>query len=102
MIRNGLRRSAARLAVPPAVACGAPGSGQAAAWPNVNGDSNETGFSSLSQITTANAKQLGLQWFLDLPRNAHRPGHLDDPRADHVAGEGLRAVLVDRILTPTH
>lgn len=36
-------------------------------WPNVNGNSNETGFSSLAQITPANAAQLGLQWYLDLP-----------------------------------
>ena len=42
----------------------------AAEWPNVNGNNNETGFSSLAQITSSNAKQLGLQWFLDLPGEA--------------------------------
>lgn len=43
---------------------------QVAEWPNVNGDSSEKGFSTLSQITPANAKRLGLQWVLDLPGEA--------------------------------
>lgn len=46
----------------PAVAIG---SGEQ--WHGVNGDSAETGFSTLSQINTANAGTLGLAWYLDLP-----------------------------------
>jgi quinohemoprotein ethanol dehydrogenase len=39
----------------------------AAGWDKVNADSDETGFSRLDQITTANAGRLGLAWSLDLP-----------------------------------
>jgi len=42
----------------------------AADWVNVNGDSNETGFSALSQITPANASRLGLAFATDLPGEA--------------------------------
>jgi quinohemoprotein ethanol dehydrogenase len=46
-------------------------SGSAAAeWHNVNGDSDETGYSPLAQITAANAHRLGLAWYLDLPGEA--------------------------------
>lgn len=41
--------------------------GSGAEWHNVNGDSNETGFSTLSQVTPANASRLGLAWQLELP-----------------------------------
>jgi quinohemoprotein ethanol dehydrogenase len=36
-------------------------------WSRVNGDSNETGFSRLDQISSANVSGLGLAWSLDLP-----------------------------------
>lgn len=36
-------------------------------WRGVNGDSDETGFSPLSQINAANARGLGLAWSLELP-----------------------------------
>jgi quinohemoprotein ethanol dehydrogenase len=41
--------------------------GTGAEWHNVNGDSNETGYSRLDQITATNAGRLGLAWYLDLP-----------------------------------
>jgi quinohemoprotein ethanol dehydrogenase len=41
--------------------------GTGAEWHNVNGDSDETGFSRLNKITAANANELGLAWYLDLP-----------------------------------
>ena len=44
--------------------------GSGAEWHNVNGDSNETGFSRLTQITAANARNLGLAWTLELPGEA--------------------------------
>ncbi|MBV8805665.1 MAG: PQQ-binding-like beta-propeller repeat protein, partial [Sinobacteraceae bacterium] len=36
-------------------------------WHNVNGDSDETGYSRLDQITVGNVGHLGLAWYLDLP-----------------------------------
>jgi quinohemoprotein ethanol dehydrogenase len=48
----------------------APTVGTGAEWHNVNGDSDETGYSRLDQITAANAGQLGLAWYLDLPGEA--------------------------------
>ncbi|HET8710073.1 MAG TPA: PQQ-dependent dehydrogenase, methanol/ethanol family [Spongiibacteraceae bacterium] len=44
--------------------------GSGAEWHNVNGDSNETGFSRLDQISASNAGKLGLAWYLDLPGEA--------------------------------
>jgi quinohemoprotein ethanol dehydrogenase len=44
--------------------------GVAADWSRVNGTSDETGFSNLNQITSANAGELGLAWSLDLPGEA--------------------------------
>jgi quinohemoprotein ethanol dehydrogenase len=41
-----------------------------AEWPGVNADSDETGYSRLSQITAANAGRLGLAWYVDLPGEA--------------------------------
>jgi len=41
--------------------------GTAADWHNVNGDSDETGYSRLDKITAANAGKLGLAWYVDLP-----------------------------------
>ena len=41
--------------------------GAGAEWHAVNGDSNETGYSRLDQITVANARELGLAWYFDLP-----------------------------------
>jgi len=43
-------------------------------WHNVNADSDETGYSRLEQITAANAGQLGLAWYLDLPGEASLEG----------------------------
>lgn len=53
-----------------ASAVGAASSVPAGEWHNVNGDSNETGFSPLSQITPANAAKLGLAWQTELPGEA--------------------------------
>ena len=53
-----------------AVAAHAPVIGSGAEWYNVNGDSDETGYSRLDQITAANAGGLGLAWYLDLPGEA--------------------------------
>lgn len=44
--------------------------GSGAEWHGVNGDSNETGFSRLKQVTPANVARLGLAWTLDLPGEA--------------------------------
>jgi quinohemoprotein ethanol dehydrogenase len=44
--------------------------GAGAEWHSVNGDSDETGFSRLDQITAANVSRLGLAWFMDLPGEA--------------------------------
>jgi quinohemoprotein ethanol dehydrogenase len=44
--------------------------GSAAEWQGVNGDSDETGYSRLTQITAANAKNLGLAYTLELPGEA--------------------------------
>jgi quinohemoprotein ethanol dehydrogenase len=41
--------------------------GTGAEWHNVNGDSDETGYSRLDQINPANAGRLGLAWYVDLP-----------------------------------
>jgi quinohemoprotein ethanol dehydrogenase len=41
--------------------------GTGAEWHNVNGDSDETGFSRLDKITPENAGKLGLAWYTDLP-----------------------------------
>ena len=43
-------------------------------WHNVNGDSDETGYSRLNQITAVNAAKLGLAWHLDLPGEASLEG----------------------------
>jgi len=55
----------AAAAAPEASAVGA-----GAEWRGVNGDSNETGYSRLEQISAANAGRLGLAWSLDLPGEA--------------------------------
>jgi quinohemoprotein ethanol dehydrogenase len=44
--------------------------GTGAEWHNINGDTDETGYSRLNQITSANAGRLGLAWYLDLPGEA--------------------------------
>lgn len=44
--------------------------GSGAEWHGVNGDSAETGFSRLTQITPATIGRLGLAWSLDLPGEA--------------------------------
>jgi quinohemoprotein ethanol dehydrogenase len=44
--------------------------GAGAEWHNVNGDSDETGYSRLDKITAANAGKLGLAWYLNLPGEA--------------------------------
>jgi quinohemoprotein ethanol dehydrogenase len=41
--------------------------GAARDWPRSGGDSDETGFSGLTNINTANVRRLGLAWRLDLP-----------------------------------
>jgi quinohemoprotein ethanol dehydrogenase len=43
------------------------GAAQAVNWPNHGGSTDETDFSPLRQIDTANVGRLGLAWFLDLP-----------------------------------
>jgi quinohemoprotein ethanol dehydrogenase len=48
--------------------------GTSAEWHNNNGDSDETDFSQLAQITNKNAPQLGLAWSLDLPGEASLEG----------------------------
>jgi quinohemoprotein ethanol dehydrogenase len=48
--------------------------GSGAEWHNVNGDSNETGYSRLDQVTAANANKLGLAWYVDLPGEASLEG----------------------------
>ena len=53
-----------------AQAAGAPPIGAGAQWPGVNADSNETGFSRLTQITAANAGRLGLAYTVELPGEA--------------------------------
>src|ERR1700726_304668 len=54
----------------PAATANAPAAGTGAEWPIVNGDSDETGYSRLDQITAGNAGRLGLTWYLDLPGEA--------------------------------
>jgi quinohemoprotein ethanol dehydrogenase len=51
-------------------AAGAQSIGTGEEWHNVNGDSNETGYSRLEQINTANAGRLGLAWSVDLTGEA--------------------------------
>jgi quinohemoprotein ethanol dehydrogenase len=48
--------------------------GTGAQWHNVNGDSDETGYSGLDQITSANAGRLGLAWYVDLPGESSLEG----------------------------
>jgi quinohemoprotein ethanol dehydrogenase len=48
--------------------------GTGAEWHNVNGDSDETGYSRLDKITAANVGHLGLAWYLDLPGEASLEG----------------------------
>ncbi len=70
-MKTGIRRVASGFlslalicaSTPPALA--APGTGDN--WPNHNGDTNETAFSQLHQITSGNIGQLGLAWKLPLP-----------------------------------
>ncbi len=54
----------------PAATADVSAAGTGADWHNVNGDSNETGFSRLHQITASNARRLGLAWYVDLPGEA--------------------------------
>src|SRR6516165_7757883 len=54
----------------PAAAPAAPTAGAGAEWRGINGDTAETGFSTLNQITPDNAGKLGLAWSLDLPGEA--------------------------------
>ena len=56
--------------------------GAGADWHNVNGDSDETGFSRLDQISATNLANLGLVWSLDLPGEASL-------EAAPVAAEGI-------------
>jgi len=61
--------AACQLGIAP-TASAAPASaaiGTGADWHNVNGDSDETGYSRLDKITAANAGKLRLAWYLDLP-----------------------------------
>jgi len=58
--------------VPAAPTSSATGTG--AQWHNVNGDSDETGYSRLDQITVANSGRLGLGWYLDLPGESSLEG----------------------------
>jgi quinohemoprotein ethanol dehydrogenase len=44
--------------------------GAGAEWRGINGDTAETGFSTLDQITPDNANRLGLAWTLELPGEA--------------------------------
>src|SRR5437867_3178478 len=60
----GLKRSA------PSAMLAQPATVTGTEWHNVNGDTNETGFSPLHQITSVNARQLGVAWSLDLPDEA--------------------------------
>jgi quinohemoprotein ethanol dehydrogenase len=53
-----------------ATAASMPMVGTGADWPNHGGGVDETGYSQLNQITTANATKLGLAWSLDLPGEA--------------------------------
>src|SRR5690348_10279702 len=53
--------------VPAPAAATSAATGTGAQWHNVNGDSDETGYSRLDQITAANAGRLGLAWYVDLP-----------------------------------
>jgi quinohemoprotein ethanol dehydrogenase len=48
----------------------APAIGSGTDWHNPNGDSDETGYSRLTQITPANAGKLGLAYTLELPGEA--------------------------------
>jgi quinohemoprotein ethanol dehydrogenase len=69
----GLRRASAACALmlaawqPVVSASAAPAVGGGPEWPNVNADSDETGYSRLDKITSANAGKLKLAWYLDLP-----------------------------------
>jgi quinohemoprotein ethanol dehydrogenase len=54
----------------PAATADAPTVGAGTEWHNINGDSHESGYSRLDQITAANAGRLGLAWYLDLPGEA--------------------------------
>lgn len=54
---------------PAAAPDGAP-IGAGTEWRGINADSAETGFSTLDQITAANADRLGLAWTLELPGEA--------------------------------
>ena len=44
-----------------------PSAGTASDWPNHSGGVDESGYSQLDQINTANIKRVGLNWSLDLP-----------------------------------
>ncbi len=71
----GLGVAMLALAVPAhfrgaAQAAGSPPIGAGEQWPGVNADSDETGFSRLTQITPANAAKLGLAWTVELPGEA--------------------------------
>lgn len=62
LLMSELLASSATVAAAKAATAGA-----ATEWPTVNADSNETGYSRLDQIGTANAARLGLAWYADLP-----------------------------------
>ncbi len=62
---RGLLLCALAGAALPAHAGGKIGAGDD--WTNHNGDSNETAYSRLQQITNSNASKLGLAWSLNLP-----------------------------------
>ncbi|WP_297489847.1 PQQ-dependent dehydrogenase, methanol/ethanol family [Acidocella sp.] len=69
----GLLLLAMACAAAPAHAS-SPGIGAGDNWTNHNGDSNETAFSQLNQITKANIGKLGLAWSLQLPGEASLEG----------------------------
>jgi quinohemoprotein ethanol dehydrogenase len=50
-----------------ALALAAQRAGAGADWLTVGGDANESGYSRLDRIDTANVGRLGLAWYLDLP-----------------------------------
>ena len=72
-------------------ASAAPVVGAGPEWHNVNGDSDETGYSRLDKITPANAGKLGLAWYLNLPGEVTSRSRADRSRRPVVLHRLVRA-----------
>jgi quinohemoprotein ethanol dehydrogenase len=89
-----LLATSALQASDPAPAVGPVGAGSD--WTGVGGAADETNYSRLGQITAANARRLGLAWYVDLPREGSLEGTpLEVGGVVYVSGSLAKVYAVD-------